>query len=303
MVNGLPSYSGSCAAAVVRCGAGINVISVNNTILSTNMLGEANYPVDAQCSWLIQGTVFGGYVPVITIFRFATEPNFDFFTVYDGSSFTSNELFLASGTNVPVPITVTSNSSSLSLFVTFTSDYSAQLTGVLAMVTFVPSSGACPANSAGVSVVAGCTCNAGFRGSIVAVANYYNGSCVYAGCPSLSIGTVSGCACTSGPESIITITMVKGLPAYAGTCAVAVSRCPAGSTVISVNDTLISTNPLGATDYAARSRCAWLIQSTTPGFAPVLTVTSFATQFNYDYFSVFDGGSNASVLLLGRSGN
>ncbi len=72
--------------------------------------------------------------------------------------------------------------------------------------------------------------------------------------------------------------MVKGLPSYAGTCAVAVVRCPAGSPVLSVNDTLFSTNPLGTTDYAARSLCAWLIQ-------------------------IFDGGSNASVLLPEQSDN
>jgi len=72
--------------------------------------------------------------------------------------------------------------------------------------------------------------------------------------------------------------MVKGLPSYAGTCAVAVVRCPAGSAVFSVNDTLFSTNPLSITDFAARSRCTLLIQ-------------------------IFDGGSNASVLLPEQSDN
>jgi CUB/sushi domain-containing protein len=53
-----------------------------------------------SCVWTV--TAPAGYVPIITITAFATESNYDYFTVYDGSSTNSYALLRASGAPSPL---------------------------------------------------------------------------------------------------------------------------------------------------------------------------------------------------------
>ncbi|CAE7474225.1 unnamed protein product [Symbiodinium natans] len=79
---------------------------------------------------------------------------------------------------------------------------------------------ACPANSAGTNVGAGCSCNAGYSGTIAAASSspFYSGSCSAVACPYGSAGTnvPSGCSCFSGYEGAVTAT--TGSPFYTYNC-------------------------------------------------------------------------------------
>eukprot|EP00047_Mylnosiga_fluctuans_P001101 m.212571 g.212571 ORF g.212571 m.212571 type:complete len:742 (-) comp10141_c6_seq29:4119-6344(-) len=111
-------------------------------------------------------------------------------------------------------------------------------------VTFTCSAVACPPNSNGVNVPSGCTCNAGYNGTITATTvapAYYRGSCAPVQCPVNSVGASvpAGCTCAAGyngsvvgttdaPFSLSTCTAVP-CPAFsAGPSVVAGCVCNAG---------------------------------------------------------------------------
>ena len=88
----------------------------------------------------------------------------------------------------------------------------------------------CPDDSTGNDVPTGCTCDAGFSGTITATSSspFYSGTCAAESCPSDSTGTdlPTGCTCDAGFSG--TVTATDSSPHYSGSCT-AVS-CRAGST-------------------------------------------------------------------------
>lgn len=103
-------------------------ITVSDTVISTNP-SSTLYLNFQSCTWTITAPV--GLYPTVTFSSFATELNYDFFSVYSGSN-TSNPLFSGSGAQIPSPIT----GDCQQLLVTFTSDSSVVASGVRATVTF-----------------------------------------------------------------------------------------------------------------------------------------------------------------------
>eukprot|EP00930_Biecheleria_cincta_P017729 TRINITY_DN1399_c0_g2_i1.p1 TRINITY_DN1399_c0_g2~~TRINITY_DN1399_c0_g2_i1.p1 ORF type:complete len:731 (-),score=72.81 TRINITY_DN1399_c0_g2_i1:151-2043(-) len=87
----------------------------------------------------------------------------------------------------------------------------------------------CPANAVGANVGAGCSCNAGYAGTISSTeaAPYYQGSCSAVGCPVNSNGlhVPNGCSCNAGYSGIVTASTVN--PFYTSTCSTV--HCPANS--------------------------------------------------------------------------
>eukprot|EP00122_Pirum_gemmata_P020642 Pgem_evm1s19288 len=86
----------------------------------------------------------------------------------------------------------------------------------------------CPVNATGVNVVVGCNCDTGFIGNID-VNNYKTNPCTKAPCPANSIGidVFAGCSCDVGYEGNVDIYNFQNSP-----CAKA--PCPANSTGIEV---------------------------------------------------------------------
>jgi len=91
---------------------------------------------------------------------------------------------------------------------------------------------ACPAGSSGLNVHSGCTCDAGYTGSIAKSleAPYFTGSCEAVSCPKNSHGKslAAGCTCDKGYSGTITATSVD--PFFSGTCVktCALFTCPQG---------------------------------------------------------------------------
>ena len=298
MVNGLPSYTGICAVAMVLCSNINTIINVSNTMISTNPNSSITYLNNSNCAWLIRSPTFE-YTPVLTIHKFS-EGSYDYFSVYNGINASAPQLFRQSGTGVSVPLVITLTSNNGIIAVTFTSDAIAHdYTGVIATGTFV--AGPCPPNSLnihGISALAGCTCNTGFTGSIVASNSFYSGSCMYANYPAQSTGTISGCACNNG-WTLISVSIVNGLHSYTGSCTSdavdAVVRCGANNN-ININNTILTTYAQGAKTYITNANRSWLIRSA--GFNAVLNIISSNTEGVHNRFTVFDCMSAASPILL-----
>eukprot|EP00913_Durusdinium_trenchii_P023015 g21610.t1 len=87
----------------------------------------------------------------------------------------------------------------------------------------------CPSGSSGESVVDGCSCKAGFSGTISAssASPYYTGSCSSVQCPSHSEGAnvPKGCSCKAGYKGSIEASTTD--PFYTGECSAV--ACPANS--------------------------------------------------------------------------
>jgi hypothetical protein len=113
---------------------------------------------------------------------------------------------------------------------------------------------ACPANSAGINVAAGCTCNAGYSGNIIAstTSPFYTGSC-YVACPANSAGisVPLGCTCNAGFSGTIRASTLW--PYYTGSCTPV--ACPANSVGVNL--------PTGCTCKSGYSGI--LTASTVPG--------------------------------------
>ncbi len=84
---------------------------------------SANYVSNSNCEWLIQPP--GAFTIDLNFNRFDTETNFDFVSVYDGTSTAGTLLGTFSGNSIPSQVTATSGS----MLVVFTSDNFIQETG------------------------------------------------------------------------------------------------------------------------------------------------------------------------------
>ena len=214
------------------------------------------------CSWRIPtlSNLGFGYTPVLTINKFSTEQYDDYFEVYNevggctppqvcvynGLSggctppqvCPTYRLYQQSGTSVSVPVVITPGSDKTGLVVYFrsnlnTNNFKNTFSGVLATVTYI--AGPCPENSIGVSVIAGCTCVAGFSGSIVASSTVYSGACVRANCPAHSTllfppFVPPACMCDPGYPGVVTA--ITSTPVYSSSCAAV--ACPVNSNGLNV---------------------------------------------------------------------
>lgn len=97
----------------------------------------------------------------------------------------------------------------------------------------------CPYGSSGSDVASGCSCAAGYAGTIVASRDYpyYSGDCAAQSCPPSTVGSdlPNGCTCGAGYEGAVTATTTS--PYYNSTCTPV--ACPTGAGV--VNGTTIVT--------------------------------------------------------------
>ncbi len=90
-----------------------NICSITTTQDSTGTLYDTGgpngvYQVNENCTLLISPPCATSIT--ITFQQFLTEPNYDFFTVYDGTTTAAPQLMNASGINLPAPVTGTSGS-------------------------------------------------------------------------------------------------------------------------------------------------------------------------------------------------
>ena len=111
------------------------MITTAGTTINTNV-DTATYTDLQSCLWTI--TAPDGLYPTISFSSFATEHGYDYFSVYDGSSTDSPQLFSQSGFAHFFP-TVTGSQSTMT--VTFTSDFIIVDAGVVAVVGFSEEAG------------------------------------------------------------------------------------------------------------------------------------------------------------------
>lgn len=87
----------------------------------------------------------------------------------------------------------------------------------------------CPAHSEGANVPTGCSCEAGYSGSIKATESspFYSGMCVAVACPENAAGSdlPSGCSCKPGFKGAIAKSKMP--PYYTGSCEPV--ACPSNS--------------------------------------------------------------------------
>lgn len=105
------------------CSGTTNLTAASGTF-SDGSANGVNYVQNSNCEWLIQPA--GGAVSIDLNFNyFNTEANFDFVTVYNGSTVSAPVLGTFSGTTIPGTITATGGS----MLVVFTSDQAQQANG------------------------------------------------------------------------------------------------------------------------------------------------------------------------------
>ena len=92
----------------------------------------------------------------------------------------------------------------------------------------------CPANSYGPDVLSGCTCNAGFVGTITVTSQVpliFENNCIQSFCPinSQGVDVPSGCRCLNGYSGNVTkiISIAPTYASYTSTCAAV--PCPENS--------------------------------------------------------------------------
>ena len=290
--------------------------------------GSGDYGDNSDCKWLIQPS--GATSVTLSFSAFATENNFDFVKVYDGSTTTATLLGSFSGTTVPSSITSTGGT----LLVHFTSDGSTGASGWAASYT---------STSGSVNGCSGSTTFLAATGSFSdgsGTSNYgNNGQCDWliqpVGATSITLDFNSFdtefnydyVKVYDGPNTSSTL-----MAAYSGSSIPASLTSTGGSMLVefvtngsntaggwdatysstsnppacSGTTTLMQsfgflTDGSGSNDYANNLNCNWLIQ---PAAADTiwLTITSLFTEFNADYLKVYDGTSAGAPLIGVLSG-
>jgi hypothetical protein len=117
-----PSFSPTSLAPANTCPYGAGVFSAPNGTIAIPPAGTASYANSVTCEYLITTGA-----PIYLRFdTFATEANYDYVYVYDGTSAVGTLLGKFSGTAIPVIQTATSGS----MFIRFTSDVVVVAAGV-----------------------------------------------------------------------------------------------------------------------------------------------------------------------------
>jgi len=279
--------------------------------------GESNYEYDQDCSWLIQ--VEDGNIIELSFTSFDTEYDFDFVKVYDGNSTESTHIGTFSGSSIPDNITSSGNE----LFITFTSDDYENYAGWEATYTSFNVSGC--GNSTLIFPSGSFSDGSGESNyennqdcswliqveddNIIDLSftsfyteEGYDFVTVYDGNSSAStiLGTFSGSSIpdnitSSGNELYITFISNESTT-NAGWEA---TYSSAGTILTFATGSL--SDGSGESNYENDENSSWLIQVGNDSIIE-LSFTSFDTEYNYDFVTVYDGNSTASTPLGTFSG-
>lgn len=290
---------------------------------------QSTYNNNQQCTWTI--TAPAGSAPTLTFSAFSTESGYDFFTVYDGPV-SGTQLLRASGSTVPAPIT----GSQSVMTVTFSSDSSVVFPGVVAQVSFTSPPNVCSFPTVITTTGTAINTNVGVgtynnlqrclwtinapSGTVPKLTfssfqtergyDFFN---VFDG-KSTSSPRLLGTSGTTlpgpvtGTTEVMTVSFSSDISlAYAGVVGqvsfVPVTLCSVPSAVTQYSgNTLLKTNTNVGT-YASLQSCVWTITSISGNSVPQLSFSAFSTESGYDFFTVYDGPSTSSPILLRTSGN
>ncbi len=309
---------------------GTTTLTANSGAFSDGS-GTSNYLDGTNCSWLIQPT--NGQNVVLDFTTFDTENNFDFVTVYDGTSSASPQLGRFSGTSIPPTIT----SSGSALFVQFTSDGSVTRQGWDATYSTTPG------GSSGCSGLTTLTAPTGIVTDGSGTGSYGNNSnCTWliqpTGATSVTatfnalstqlfadqvrlfdgnnssgvlLGVFSGNTIPAGSYTANTGSMfiefttnpsIVGLGwEIAYTSQISSPPFCSGLTNLTANNGSFSDGS-GASNYLDNSNCEWLIQPSN-GLPVTLNFTAFDTEQGFDQVRIYDGTSSTAPLLAANSGS
>eukprot|EP00931_Biecheleriopsis_adriatica_P032702 TRINITY_DN19048_c0_g1_i8.p1 TRINITY_DN19048_c0_g1~~TRINITY_DN19048_c0_g1_i8.p1 ORF type:complete len:2058 (-),score=330.35 TRINITY_DN19048_c0_g1_i8:145-6318(-) len=154
----------------------------------------------------------------------------------------------------------------------------------------------CPSDSSGTSVLWGCTCDAGFSGTIgrSAVSPYYTGSCSAVPCPAHSSGESVPVGCTCNDGYIGSIIPTGSAPFYNGSCES--TSTTVSFTSSSTSMTATSSSSLTSTRTQSTSTTNSLTATTATSSATSSTMTSVTTTF-----SLTSTGSSQSTMTASSS--
>ncbi len=311
------------------CTTGNVLNAASGTI--TDGSGSGNYAMNANCSWIIQPS--GATSINITFTAFATEANYDFVRIYNGTSASGTLLVTYSGTTLPAALTVPSGSA----FVQFTSDNIVAAAGFSLNYTSstAPPPNFCSGNqtltaSSGTITDGSNTFDYNFNAdcswliqpvgasqitiTFTAFAteasydfvNIYNGTDT----TGILLGSFSG---NNLPPSITVpsgnafirftsdyIVNAAGFSLnYTSTTAPPASFCSGNQTLTTPTGTI--TDGSGNSNYGNNSNCSWLIQ---PAGATSVSISfsQFATEASNDFVSIYNGTNSSGTLIGSYSG-
>ncbi|MFN5209330.1 MAG: CUB domain-containing protein [Bacteroidota bacterium] len=322
------NYTSSSAPPANFCSG--NQVLTASTGTITDGSGTSNYNINADCSWLIQPP--GASQITITFTAFATEANYDFVKIYNGTDTTGILLGSYSGTIIPSAITVPSGN----VFIRFTSDYIVTAAGFSLNYssTTTPPANFCSGNQTLTTATGTITDGSG-------ASNYGNNSnCSWliqpTGATSITINfTQFATELSNDLVSIYNGTNSSGtlIGTYSGTVLPPTINVPSGNAFISFTSNgsitaggfslnyISGTTPVtfcsgtqtltassgtvtdgsGNAQYGLFSDCSWLIQ---PSGATSITITftAFATELNYDFVRIYSGTDTTGALIGQYSG-
>lgn len=291
----------------------------------TGSIGCDGYGPSVTKTWTIN--VDGGLVQ-LNFLQFSTEHNYDFVTVYDGSSSSSPQLARMSGNSIPDPVLSTGNV----MTVVFQSDSSVQYQGFLAQYFVVQSQQTCDTSESyvidnadqgsfgcegyGNSVdsswllIADANMKLSLTFSVFDTESYYDYVRVYDGensdatrLGSFYGNTIPPALTSTGNSLYVTFHSDSSVSAsYAGfsanyaTFGTQLENCATSS-----SETLsTSTGVFGCDGYHNNVQMTWFIQ---PGHGCIeLAFQSMSTESGYDVVNVYDGGSSSATSLGTFSG-
>lgn len=294
--------------------------------LNTNdgTFGCDGYSNSVTMTWYI--TVESGYIIQLDFTNFYTENNYDWVSVYDGSSSSSTRIGHFSGNSIPPELTTSGNQ----MTVIFTSDYSVTKTGFNAVYTSIGQQNQCttdqsytltsPTGDFGcdgygnsvdsswlISVSSGSRITLSFLS--LDTETYYDYVRVYDGADSSAtrIGTYSGTTVpapytSSTNQLYVTFHSDSSVSSsYSGFTAEYVSvRSYSSPCTSSTSYSLTDPNAsFGCGGYGNSVTVSWSISS----YGPIhLSFSSFSTEHNYDWVNVYDGTSTSATRIGHFSG-
>ena len=294
--------------------------------------GAADYDNSLQCGWLIDvdASLYGSVT--LSFSSFALENTYDFVNVYDGADTNAPLLVSLTGTGLPANVTSTTNQ----LFVELVTDSSVTADGFGA--GWVANPIVIPPTCSGNSTLTTATgsfddgsgagdydnslqcgwlieVDASLYGSVTLsfsafdLENTYDFVNVYDGADANAplIVSLTG---TSLPASVtstgnklfvefVTDFIVTADGFEAGWTSNPLATACSGTTVVTAASGSFTDGP---GNYANNTTCGWLIAA--PGTEAVtLSFSSFVTESNYDFVTVYDGVDSSAPVLLALSGS
>jgi hypothetical protein len=282
-----------------------------------------SYEDNASCQWTVSCS--SGH-PQIHFNNFNTEHNFDYVSLYDGSSTSATRIAHLSGSMSDLEHTDYSGNGR-AVVIEFSSDGSVSGTGFDASyscstpsssssscTTISPSSGALVGNIAsanekdwyclsargGQTYAIDVDCNAGSLGDSVLEVYSPDGRTKIAENDDGGSGTASYLEWTA-PSTGNYRLAVRGYSSHTGTYTIQVGSsaatdpCQGGAQLTGSGDIFFSDQ------YENDAHCQWLL-SCTSGY-PHVHFSRFTTESNYDFVNIYDGSSSSSSRLAHLSGS